>query len=134
MGTGELQPPENKDIISLGFVSDQDKFDGIAASEMMVIPSHYESLSMVLLEAMSLGKPVLVNGECNVLKEHCRKSNAGVYFYSFEEFCQGVEFLMKYSPEMGKNGISYVQEKYCWPTITDKLCQMIEQVCDLNHE
>ncbi len=134
MGTGELQPPERDDIISLGFVSDQDKFDGIAASKMMVIPSFYESLSMVLLEAMSLGKPVLVNGECNVLKEHCRKSNAGIYFYSFEEFYQGIAFLMDHGSELGKNGISYVQNQYHWPAITDKLCQMIEQVCDLNHE
>lgn len=134
MGTGELCPPEREDIISLGFVSDQDKFDGIAASSMVVIPSLYESLSMILIEAMSLKVPVLVNGECRVLKEHCRKSNGGVYFRSFEEFTQEVDYLMEHGKELGKNGKKYVNENYCWQVILQKLSKMIEQVRELNNE
>ncbi|MBE7043186.1 MAG: glycosyltransferase family 4 protein [Ruminococcaceae bacterium] len=134
MGTGELLPPKRDDIISLGFVSDQDKFDGIAASNIMVIPSLYESLSMVLLEAMSLEVPVLVNGDCLVLKEHCRKSNGGVYFHSFEEFVQGTNYLFQHGKQLGENGKRYVNEQYCWNVILEKLCHMIEQVRELNHE
>ncbi len=134
MGTGELIPPQREDIISLGFVSDQDKFDGIAASNMMVIPSLYESLSMVLLEAMSLEIPVLVNGDCLVLKEHCRKSNGGIYFHSYEEFVQGTEYLLQNGKILGQNGKRYVKQEYCWPVILEKLCHMIEQVRELNHE
>lgn len=134
MGTGELSPPKREDVISLGFVSDEDKFDGIAASEMMVIPSFYESLSMVLLEAMSLQTPVLANGGCLVLKEHCRKSNGGVYFDSFEEFLQCVDYLLSHGKEMGKNGQQYVQTYYRWDVILNKLSQMIEQVREWNEK
>lgn len=134
MGTGELEPPKREDIISLGFVSDQDKFDGIKASSMMVIPSLYESLSMVLLEAMSLGVPVLCNGQCLVLKEHCRRSNGGVYFQSFEEFAQGADYLLEHGEELGTNGKRYVQERYCWDVMIEKISHMIEQVRELNDE
>ena len=134
MGTGELKPPEREDIISLGFVSDQDKFDGMSASSFLVIPSFYESLSMVLLEAMSLEIPVLCNGACQVLKEHCRKSNGGIYFQNFEEFVQGTDYLLAHGAELGRNGKQYVQNAYRWDMIIEKISYMIEQVRELNYE
>ena len=55
--------PEHPRIHHLGFVDDQDKFDAMAASELLIMPSYLESLSMVALEAWALGKPVLANAE-----------------------------------------------------------------------
>ena len=42
------------------------------------MPSYFESLSMVALEAWALGRPVLANGRCDVLKGQCIRSNAGL--------------------------------------------------------
>lgn len=42
---------------------------------MLILPSEFESLSMVVLEAMYLKTPVIVNGKCPVLRGHCTKSN-----------------------------------------------------------
>ena len=44
------------------------------------MPSYFESLSMVALEAWALGRPVLANGRCDVLKGQCIRSNAGLYY------------------------------------------------------
>ena len=46
------------------------------------MPSFFESLSMVALEAWALGRPVLANAKCDVLKGQCIRSNAGLYYDS----------------------------------------------------
>ena len=45
--------------------------------QVMVNPSAYESFSLVLLEAWTLGIPVLVNASCAATMEHCRASGGG---------------------------------------------------------
>ncbi len=57
---------------------------------LLILPSKFESLSISVLEAMTLSKPVIVNGICDVLKGHCVKSNGGLYyknFFELEELC-----------------------------------------------
>ena len=65
--------PEHPDIVVTGTVSEADKWDILAGAEVMVNPSAYESFSLVLLEAWTLGIPVLVNASCAATMEHCRR-------------------------------------------------------------
>lgn len=64
---------EHPDIIYTGFVDDAEKVAIQLNAKVIVNPSRYESLSLILLETMSEGKAMLVNGRCNVLREHCEK-------------------------------------------------------------
>ena len=68
------------------FWTTRDKFDAMAAADLLIMPSYFESLSMVALEAWALGRPVLANGKCDVLKGQCIRSNAGLYYESYAEF------------------------------------------------
>ena len=61
---------KNDNIIFTGFIGEEEKLLYLQHSMALIIPSRYESLSMVTLEAMSFGKPVLANGYCDVLKGH----------------------------------------------------------------
>ena len=61
MGKAVCEIPKHPDIISLGFVTDEDKFDGISGAKALILPSKFESLSISVLEAMTLSKPVIVN-------------------------------------------------------------------------
>ena len=74
------------------------------------MPSIYESLSMVTLEAMSLGKPVLVNYKCNVLKYHAKKSKACFLYKNYNEFASKIRLLLnkKIQIRLGKKGVKYV--------------------------
>lgn len=131
MGKEVVKIPDREDIVSLGFVDDQDKFDGIAGSRLLVLPSKFESLSMVVLEAFSLKRPILVNGVCEVLKNHCIKSNGGLYYYSPEELGEMLEYFIHHEKEaeqMGQNGYVYVQENYQWDVIVNKLRDLIDYV------
>ena len=62
------------------------------------MPSYFESLSMVALEAWALGRPVLANGRCDVLKGQCIRSNAGLYYESYEEFAETLYSLESNGP------------------------------------
>src|SRR3712207_7184551 len=44
IGTPVLEIPKHPQVRHLGYVSDADKFDAIAAAEALVMPSYYESL------------------------------------------------------------------------------------------
>src|SRR5262249_44090421 len=80
IGNSLLPVPDMPRIRHLGFIEDTDKFDAMAAADLLIMPSYFESLSMVALEAWALGRPVVVNGKCDVLKGQCIRSNAGLYY------------------------------------------------------
>ncbi|WP_026664675.1 glycosyltransferase family 4 protein [Butyrivibrio sp. FC2001] len=131
LGKSVIDIPDSEDIVSLGFVSEKDKFDGMAGAKLLVMPSKYESLSIVVLEAFSLGVPVLVNGECAVLKGHCDKSGGGLYYTSYDEFQAGLKKLVgdeKLMASMGQRGNVYVSERFNWNKICDNLAELIEMV------
>lgn len=135
MGKEVIEVPKHEDFISLGFVSDEDKFNGIAGARLLVLPSRYESLSMVVLEAFSLDVPVLVNGECEVLKAHCIKGNAGFYYEGTEEFESMLDYMLKHKSvlkQMGENGHKYVDTYYRWDSIVANLLRLIRYVIQEN--
>ncbi|MGN0481789.1 MAG: glycosyltransferase family 4 protein, partial [Lachnospiraceae bacterium] len=131
MGKEVVSVPKHKDIISLGFVSDEDKFDGISGAKALILPSKYESLSISVLEAMTLSVPVIVNGICDVLKGHCIKSNAGLYYRNYFEFEGCVNYMLEHPKEYGimkKNAVQYVKDNFQWDDIMAKFDRMIEFV------
>lgn len=137
MGKNVIKIPKHKDIYSLGFVNDQDKFDGMSGAELLILPSEFESLSMVVLESLSLNVPVIVNGDCEVLKGHCLKSNAGLYYKNYFEFESCINYILEHKAEraqMGSNGIRYVKNNYQWPVIVKKLSVLIDYVCEKSEE
>jgi glycosyltransferase involved in cell wall biosynthesis len=120
IGTPVLPIPAHPLIRHLGYVSDEDKFDAIAASAALVMPSYYESLSMVALEAWALGRPVLANARCDVLAGQCIRSNAGLYYGNALEFSAALDRLFSdpvLASALGGNGRAYYQRNYDWPVI-----------------
>ena len=94
IGTPAMPIPAHPRIRHLGFVDDRDKFDVLAAAEALVMPSYYESLSMVALEAWALGRPVLANARCDVLLGQCLRSNAGLYYEDATDFMAALDRLL----------------------------------------
>ncbi len=129
VGKAAMKIPERPYVKPLGFVSENDKYAAIMESSFLVLPSHFESLSIVVLEAFRLGKPVLVNGTCEVLRDHCRISNGGFYYQTPDEFCAFTDYLLEnteVAAQMGRNGQRYQKEYYTWEHIIQKLSSLIE--------
>ena len=124
-----MEEPASDDIRSLGFVSEADKYSAIAGAKALIMPSEHESLSLVVLEAMAMGVPVVANGTCAVLKGHCEKSGAGIAYHNYKQFEEGLEFMlhnvMEYQ-KMQDAGKRYVSENYNWDITVDKYRELIE--------
>lgn len=121
----------SEDIIYAGFVSEEEKTALLQNARLLVMPSLYESLSLVILESMAAGRPVLVNGRCAVLKGQCLRSNAGLYYTDFFEFEAGLNYILSnqeaYS-QMIRNGYEFVKENYSWDKVTASVCSLIEEI------
>nr|AAP58602.1 putative hexosyltransferase [uncultured Acidobacteriota bacterium] len=129
VGNAVMTVPDHPRIKRLGFVSDAEKFDLLAAAELLVMPSYFESLSMVALEAWALGRPVLANARCEVLVGQCLRSNAGLYYGDAEEFGAALDLLLDNRPladSLGQNGRAFYARHYDWPVIESKYLTMLE--------
>ncbi len=131
VGSAIMPVPEHPRIRHVGFLSDEDKFDAMAASDVLIMPSYFESLSMVALEAWALGRPVLANGRCDVLKGQCIRSGAGLYYERYEEFAETLYALESNGPlhtRLGHNGRAYFERHYSWPVIERKYLDMFDRL------
>jgi glycosyltransferase involved in cell wall biosynthesis/ubiquinone/menaquinone biosynthesis C-methylase UbiE len=131
VGKPVMEIPRHKDIVSLGFIPEEDKSGAISASRLMIVPSKYESLSMVLLEAWTSGKACLVNGQCKVLKGHCIKSNAGLWYDNYDEFEACLGLMLgdgRLTESLSRNGNTYVERNYSWESIEEKYVNIIDRL------
>ena len=131
IGHPVMPVPEHPRIRHLGFVSDAEKFDVIAGARLLVMPSYFESLSMVALEAWALGKPVLANAACDVLVGQCVRSNAGLYYQDAAEFSAALDLMLDDTPlaaTLGTNGRAFFARHYTWPVVERKYLDMFERL------
>lgn len=131
IGGGSIDIPEDikEDVIDLGFVDIQDKYDACAAAALLCQPSKNESFSYVIMESWLCGRPVLVHEGCDVTRHFVKDSNGGLYFRNYFEFQEAVNFIL-HNPDvadkMADNGNCYVKEHFAWDVITKKYTEFFK--------
>jgi glycosyltransferase involved in cell wall biosynthesis len=131
IGKAVIPLPRDPAVVPLGFQPDAEKWNALAACELLVMPSRYESLSMVTLEAWWAGKPVLANARCEVLRGQCQRSNAGLYYTSYDEFHETLALLegdAELRRRLGANGRRYYDTHYAWDVIETKYLALLERL------
>src|SRR5258707_5266712 len=127
MGVKLMPLPEEPFLLFAGRLSDQERVQALEAATVVVVPSPYESLSLLALEAFAVGTPILANARSEVLVDHCLKSNAGLYYADRDEFVESLQALVgdqRLRAEMGANGRAYVRNNYRWDVIIAKYDKM----------
>lgn len=116
-----VQPmPPHPDVFVTGFIGESAKRGAIAGALALVQPSYFESFSLVLIEAWAHCRPALVQGRCDVLEGHARRSGGGIAYRGFAEFEAAVDLLCAdpdLAAAMGRNGRAYVERRYGWDGI-----------------
>lgn len=123
LGGGEVPLYDCADILDLGFVSVQDKWDAYAAARAFVNPSEAESFSIVIMESWLAGTPVLVNEQCPVTTDFVRRSRGGLYYSGYLDFEGAVNYLIaheKTACAMGRSGRAFVLDHFRWEYVTGK--------------
>jgi glycosyltransferase involved in cell wall biosynthesis len=133
-GGGPIIPASLSDRVRLlGYLEPQDKYDCFGASLALCVPSIMESFSIVMMESWLAGRPVIVNANCAVTTDLCRRSNGGLYFDGYEEFREIVNYLSD-SPStalvLGQQGGAYVRANYSSETIAERYTTFIHQLID----
>lgn len=131
VGSSKLNIPAHPDIVYLGFLSEEDKFSALAGASVLMMPSFFESLSMVTLEAWALGRPVLANAKCEVLKGQCLRSRAGLFYATYPEFRETLMLLLRLPrlrETMGKNGKEFFRRHYTWDVIEGKYLSILDRL------
>ena len=129
IGKLAMELPSIPRLRHLGFVSEEDKRAAMAGASALICPSPFESLSITLLEALSLGTPVLVSSRSDVLVDHCLKSNAGLAYGSPEEFTESVRRMVldeNLRRGLGANGRRYALTEFSWDRVLERLIRQID--------
>jgi glycosyltransferase involved in cell wall biosynthesis len=123
MGAKLMPLPEEPFINFAGLLSEREHLQALEAATVVVVPSPYESLSLLALEAFAVGTPVLANARSEVLVDHCVRSNAGLYYADRHEFGECLGLLVaddRLRAAMGQNGREYVRRNYRWDVVLGK--------------
>ena len=129
IGTLAMTLPPVPGLRHLGYLSEDEKHAALAGASVVACPSPYESLSIALLEGFAVGTPGLVNAASAVLKEHCLRSNAGLFYGDGDEFAEALQRLIDdpgLHRALGNSGRRYVAASYRWEVVLDRYRALIE--------
>jgi len=123
-GPLNLPIPSLPGLRALGRVTDEVRDALLSQARALIMPSPFESLSLVVLEAWNHGTPVIVNARCDVLLGQVRRANGGLYFRSSEDFSGAVQRLAAdadLARAFGRQGLAYVDREYRWPLVVARI-------------
>ena len=119
------------------FVPEEERILHYAACDVAVFPSLYEPFGIVVLEAMSMAKPVVVGGAgVSGMREiviACGEEQCGYHINPADptDIAWGISSTLE-SPEkmkwLGKNGRRRVLNEFTWEKIAEKTLALYEQV------
>jgi glycosyltransferase involved in cell wall biosynthesis len=127
-GPAKLQVPRHPRIRALGYVADEVREALLTHARVLIVPSPYESLSIVLLEGWNHAVPALVNAHCGVLAGQVARADGGLHYRTAAEFSEALTWLLAHDGErqaLGRQGRAYVDREYRWPTVLARVEQLL---------
>jgi glycosyltransferase involved in cell wall biosynthesis len=131
MGAKLMPLPEDPRVRFAGLLPEEERLHALEAATVVIVPSPYESLSLLALESFAVGTPVLANARADVLVEHCLRSNAGLFYADRWEFVEALKLLLrdgKLRAKLGRNGRAYIQQHYRWSIILSKYERLFARI------
>lgn len=130
-GVGDPEVPSDAPpgaVVDLGFLSDDERNDAVAAAAAYIQPSALESFSRTVLEAWGAGTPVIANDASDVVRWHVRRSGAGVTYRSSDELLEAM--VLVGSDPVAFRGLaadarSYVVEHYDPTLVVDRYEELL---------
>jgi glycosyltransferase involved in cell wall biosynthesis len=134
MGDGNVIIPNSNWARDLGFVDEQTKCDVLAGAAALVQLSHFESLSLVALEAWIQETPVIADHGCRVLTNLIGRSGGGRAIDSFAAFTETLDDLWQRPElwqELGRQGRRHAETEFGDATLFTKT--LVDAIRDLRN-
>jgi glycosyltransferase involved in cell wall biosynthesis len=123
----------HKQVVWLGFVAEDQKASLMRGARCLINPSPAESLSMVVLEALALGVPLLVNGRCAVLSQFAEQTETTFVYHDGDEFVRELKTILatpwSEQPEAAARlarSQQWVVEHYSWERVLGTITRALE--------
>jgi len=128
-GKSHMKLPRAPGVRVVGYLSESEKNQAFAEAAAMIMPSPFESLSLVMLESWAAGTPVAASARSAAVAGQCARSGGGLVYSSYEEFRDALDRLR--SPEgrrLGEAGRAFVREQCSWERVIGVYQRAIESV------
>ena len=116
------------DVRALGRITEAEKADLLAAADVLVLPSRFESLGIVLLEAWQAGTPVLVPAWNAVTAGQVRRSGGGRTYATHGDFGAELRAALAATDTLGDAGRRWVTRECAWDAFDDRLASLLDLV------
>jgi glycosyltransferase involved in cell wall biosynthesis len=116
-------------VVFAGRLDDSDWADVIAGAAAVVVPSRFESLSLLMLEAWAARRPVLANAASPVLRGLAERSGGAVMFTTADELAGAALRVLddaQLADRLGAAGSAYVAANYRWDDVVARLSRLIQ--------
>ncbi len=114
-------------VVTTGFISNQERADLLDACEVVVLPSPYESLSLVALEAWRAGRPTLGFARSEVVAGQTARSGGGLLYTGPDTYGRQLVRLARNPDErrvMGESGRTFAAG-WTWDACVDRWREVI---------
>jgi glycosyltransferase involved in cell wall biosynthesis len=125
--------PRHKQVVWLGFIAEEQKVPLIRGARCVINPSPAESLSMIVLEALALGVPLLVNGHCAVLSYFAEETETTFVYRDGDEFVRELKAVLatpwRKQPDAAARlarSQRWVTEHYSWERVLSTITGALE--------
>jgi glycosyltransferase involved in cell wall biosynthesis len=130
-GAGDVGvAPPGVEIVDLGFLPDNERWNAFAAAGLSLQPSANESFSLSVLESWAAGTPVMANASSAVVAWHCARSQGGLTYRNRFEFAAALSLLLE-APELrsdlARRGKEYVSAEYGWSGVLDRVERALDE-------
>ena len=124
----------SKHVLFTGPLYGQDKLEAYVDSDVVVLPSRYETFPIVVLEACACGKPVIAS-EVGGLKDLIINGETGLLFEpeNVKQLTRSIFSLLNdnnVAKEMGQKGKSFVRENFTVEKVVERLEKAYEEVVE----
>jgi glycosyltransferase involved in cell wall biosynthesis len=124
-GTVRMELPERPDVVALGRIPDAQKYAALAAADALVLPSRFESLGIVLLEAWQVGTPVVVRADNPVTAGQVVRSGGGGTYRDADSFGDALDRAVAAREALGAAGRAWVERESSWEAFDARLAQLV---------
>ena len=131
MGVKMMRVPEERYVRLAGVLPERERMIAYEAADVTIAPASDDLTAQPVLESFAVGTPVLACARNDAAVEHCRRSNAGLYYANRDEFVEALRLLTTSSrvrERLAANGRSYITQHYRWDAVLGRFDRLVSRV------
>jgi len=128
----------HKNVTSLGYISDSDKDELLTNAVALVSASYFESLAMIVLEAIAVKTPVIAAEQCPLFREYAATLSSVHSYRNSAEFSTVLEDVTsrRHTADLAsaaESSLKWLKEHLAWHKVLTKY-KSLEQDCSSKGE